>query len=143
MVLTYKCKIQARMLEVHLFRLAFCHICIGNLFQDSSPVVDCCKGSPQIHQPHGGCHGTHVHGAHCLSLHTSIDVMVATADPANRPGDTDLKGLLIIGLRGSSSINDWLISLLQTGVSFHLEYWLWGEAEIELSLLPHCSSIRQ
>ena len=46
-----------------------------------------------------------------LSWHTSVDVMVAMADPANRPGDTDPKGLSILTLGGSSSINDQAISL--------------------------------
>ena len=32
MIRMYKCKIQVRMLEVHLFRVAVCHICISKLF---------------------------------------------------------------------------------------------------------------
>ena len=76
------------------------------------------KGSLQIHQPHGGHHNSHVHGTHCLFWCTSIDVMVAMADPTNRPDDTDPRGWLILNPVGSSSVNDQAISLKPRGGIF-------------------------
>ena len=52
------------------------------------------------------------------SWHTSVDIMVAMANPSNRPGDTNVRGLLILALRGSSSLNDWVISLKPGGGIF-------------------------
>ena len=94
------------------------------------------------------------------SWHISVDIIVAMADPAKRPGDADPWGMLVVVPGGSSPINDPVISLKPGGGIFS---WApevpgsgssttphvclgepWDEAELESPWSPlSCSSIWQ
>ena len=158
-VLMYKCKIWVRTLEVQLFRLAFCHIHISKLFQDRSPWLTATRRVSKFINSMEVIMVLTYMVPIVSSQHTSVDVTVAMADPAIWPGDTNPRGQLILILGGSSSFNDWAISLKPRGsisgqapeastlgspFTQHTGSGeLWEEAEVESSLLPHSSPTRQ
>ena len=102
----YKCKIQARLLEVHLLRVAFCHICINKLFQDRPQWSTATRGVSKFINPMEVIIILTYMVPIVLSWHTSVDAKVAMTDPANRPGDTDPSGCqsLLLGVLPPSMI---------------------------------------